>query len=197
MSIYRRIYEQHFGAIPKDEDGRSYEIHHIDGNRSNNNIENLMCVSIKKHYAIHYLQRDWAECMAMAIRMQLTPIELSECSSKAQQKRLKNGTHNFLDFEFHSNREKKKIESGTHNFSSEQSSQLARSRVKNGTHNFLGNSNPLSKKIKNKEPCHIIEQHICPHCGKEGKGPMMKRWHFSNCKFIDVSTDNKTDADLN
>lgn len=32
---YRRIYEQHYGPIPKDEQGRSYEIHHIDGNHNN------------------------------------------------------------------------------------------------------------------------------------------------------------------
>lgn len=23
----------------------------------------------------------------------------------------------------------------------------------------------------------------CPHCGKSGKGGIMKRWHFDNCKF--------------
>ena len=23
---------------------------------------------------------------------------------------------------------------------------------------------------------------VCPHCGKEGGGPVMKRFHFSNCK---------------
>lgn len=26
--------------------------------------------------------------------------------------------------------------------------------------------------------------HICPHCNKEGKGPIMQRWHGSNCKSI-------------
>ena len=24
----------------------------------------------------------------------------------------------------------------------------------------------------------------CPHCGKEGKGPNMSRYHFDNCKSI-------------
>lgn len=43
MTIYRKIYENHFGPIPKDKDGRSYEIHHIDGNRKNNEISNLKC----------------------------------------------------------------------------------------------------------------------------------------------------------
>lgn len=24
---------------------------------------------------------------------------------------------------------------------------------------------------------------ICPHCGKEGGAPQLKRWHFDNCKY--------------
>ena len=39
--IYRTIYENHFGPIPKDSDGRSYEIHHIDGNNKNDDLKNL------------------------------------------------------------------------------------------------------------------------------------------------------------
>jgi hypothetical protein len=23
---------------------------------------------------------------------------------------------------------------------------------------------------------------VCPHCGKEGKGPSMKKWHFDRCR---------------
>ena len=43
---YRKIYENHYGTIPKDENGRSYEIHHIDVNHSNNDLHNLKLVSI-------------------------------------------------------------------------------------------------------------------------------------------------------
>lgn len=50
---YRKIWEKENGPIPKDENGRTYDIHHIDGNRKNNSIENLMCVSIQEHYEIH------------------------------------------------------------------------------------------------------------------------------------------------
>lgn len=24
---------------------------------------------------------------------------------------------------------------------------------------------------------------VCPHCGKNGQGPVMARWHFNNCKM--------------
>jgi group I intron endonuclease len=27
-----------------------------------------------------------------------------------------------------------------------------------------------------------MERHICPYCGKEGGGNVMKQWHFENCK---------------
>lgn len=53
---YRKIYEQHYGPIPKDSDGRTYEIHHIDGDHSNNDPSNLKCVSIQEHYDIHHSQ---------------------------------------------------------------------------------------------------------------------------------------------
>ena len=77
MSIYsttdhRKIYEAFIGPIPKDEDGRSYEIHHIDGNHSNNNITNLKCVTITEHFDIHYEQEDWSACLLIADRMKLT-----------------------------------------------------------------------------------------------------------------------------
>ena len=82
MSIYsatdhRKIYETHVGPIPKDEDGRSYEIHHIDGNHNNNELSNLLCVSIKEHYEIHKSQGDIKACLIMSHRMKVSPEEKS------------------------------------------------------------------------------------------------------------------------
>lgn len=37
---YRKIWIEHFGEIPKDEYGITYEIHHKDRDRSNNDITN-------------------------------------------------------------------------------------------------------------------------------------------------------------
>jgi hypothetical protein len=53
---YRKIWESHHGPIPKDENGRTYDIHHIDGNRKNNHINNLLCVTLEDHYKIHLKQ---------------------------------------------------------------------------------------------------------------------------------------------
>lgn len=117
---YRQIYEQYYGKIPKDEHGRSYQIHHIDGNRKNNDIANLKCVSIQEHYDIHYSQQDWGACYLIGKKMKISPAELSELVQKQQQERIKNGTHNFV---------------GDKN--------PVYTRIKDGTHNFLKENNKL------------------------------------------------------
>lgn len=75
---YRKIWEENFGEIPKDDEGRSYEIHHKDGNRQNNNVENLSCLSIQEHYNIHYTQGDYGSCVMIAKRMSLSPDDISK-----------------------------------------------------------------------------------------------------------------------
>ena len=46
--IYRLVYNYFGGIIPK-----YYQIHHIDYNRNNNNINNLICITGKEHRDIH------------------------------------------------------------------------------------------------------------------------------------------------
>jgi hypothetical protein len=53
---YRKLWENVYGKIPKDYLGRTFDIHHIDGNRKNNSIENLICLSLEDHYKIHLNQ---------------------------------------------------------------------------------------------------------------------------------------------
>jgi len=62
MIIYRKVYETFYGPIPKDQDGRSYDIHHIDGDKTNNSILNLVALSIQDHYDVHYIQGDYGAC---------------------------------------------------------------------------------------------------------------------------------------
>lgn len=109
MIIYRKIYQEHFGSIPKEPNGRSYEIHHIDGNSSNNDPSNLKAVTIQEHYEIHRSQGDWAACLLVSKRLKLSPIEISEISRKNAKKQFENGTHPFLNPEIR----KKSIVNGT------------------------------------------------------------------------------------
>ena len=67
--IYRKIWIDCFGPIPIDKDGRSYEIHHINGDHFDNRIENLQCISIDEHLKIHLDQGDYLAAAAIARRM--------------------------------------------------------------------------------------------------------------------------------
>lgn len=125
----RKVWTDHKGPVPKDNDGRSYEVHHIDGDPSNNKISNLVCVSIEEHYHIHHSQGDWGACALILKRMGRSVQEISELTSRHNKKMVEDGTHPFL-----------KRSDGT-----SIGSEVARREVKNGTHNFIGS--PYAKKM--------------------------------------------------
>jgi hypothetical protein len=75
---HRQLWIKTFGPIPKDINGRSLEIHHIDGNHSNNIIENLQLVTIEEHYKIHESQGDYSACALISKRMNLPPDHSSK-----------------------------------------------------------------------------------------------------------------------
>jgi hypothetical protein len=74
----KKIFQKNFGEIPKDNEGRTFEIHHIDGNNTNNDPSNLKAISIKEHYKIHYEQGDFGACVLIARRMNQPKEFLSE-----------------------------------------------------------------------------------------------------------------------
>ena len=174
---YRKLWEQAYGPIPKDDEGRSYEIHHIDGNRNNNSLENLMCVSIEEHYLIHYEQGDWAACQGIIKRMNLAPDVMSERCSFFSRKRVEDGTHNFLDGSIQRETNKKRIENRTHNFlkenksekikandwTSEFMSELQRKRVEDGTHNFTSDYAVERNKKLVEEERHVFQTNNPTH----------------------------------
>jgi hypothetical protein len=108
---YRKIYEEHFGKIPKDHKGRSYDIHHIDGDYTNNDISNLIAVSIEEHYKIHKDKEEWGAAWAVSRRFNVDPNEKSKLITKMNldnaekgihwsQVASKQGIHPFQDREF-------------------------------------------------------------------------------------------------
>lgn len=107
MTIYRRLYEQHFGPIPK-----GYHIHHRDGDHSNNHIENLQCLSVQEHYDIHYSQGDYGACWAMVQtgHLSISPEERSFISSQTQLGLSKKGKHPFQTEENKEKSRKRNIE---------------------------------------------------------------------------------------
>ena len=193
---YRQIYKKYHGPIPKDENGSSYDIHHVDGNRKNNDPSNLIAVSMKQHYDIHYKRGDWAACLRLASRMKLSQEEKSELARKSCLKRVKDGTNPFVGGK---NPVHKRVADGihhtigtAHNYKmiSEGKNafvggEVQRKRVENGTHHFLSGDiqrNYALKKIaEGTHPTKITW--VCPHCNKHGMGKSnATRWHYDNCK---------------
>ena len=218
---YRKIYEEHYGEIPIDESGMSYDIHHIDGDRNNNDPSNLKAVSLQEHMDIHMAQGEWGAAQAIYLRMNTTHEQRSETARALTLARVadgthpwvgpaynlskvKNGTHHFLGGEIQRRVTAKRIEAGTHNFqliTREERSIKQRKRVEDGTHLFVGESNPVYKQLADGSHNFLGDKHpmkrlaslgehpwtkptVCPHCGKVGKGGVMKRYHFDRCKYL-------------
>ena len=147
---YRKIYEDTYGPIPVDETGRTFEIHHIDGNRSNNSIENLQLVSILEHYNIHYDQEDWGACQAISMRMNKSAEDISNECRVIVNRRIAAGQMPWLSSEWARERELSKVKNGTHAWQGEKGSKLATARnlrrVEEGTNPFAGNNGSVRSK---------------------------------------------------
>lgn len=186
MSIYRKIYEQHHGPIPFDENGRTYDIHHIDGNHENNNPSNLQALSKEDHYKIHLSQGDWGACMLIAASLKLSPEEISLLAKKNHQNRVKNGTHPFLGGNVAKKTSQKRVKEKTHNFlGGELQRNLARKRVAEGTHHWLsGKLQRVSTRRRLDDGTHPFKLvWTCKNCETTGKNKAMyNRWHGENCK---------------
>jgi hypothetical protein len=136
---YRKIWEEKNGSIPVDEFGIPYEIHHIDGDHNNNNIENLTCISIADHFNIHYNQGDHLAALLIATRInnyvdgKYDKELLSEISKRSNKARIKAGTHNFLnDLHRENNRQVQQnlYSAGKHHFCEGQSDRGKKSHAK-------------------------------------------------------------------
>jgi hypothetical protein len=88
--IHRKIFIKHFGPIPE-----GFDIHHIDGNHSNNDPSNLKAVSLQEHYDIHFSQGDYAAALRIAQRIGLPKEEKSKLASLAASKANREGKCGF------------------------------------------------------------------------------------------------------
>jgi hypothetical protein len=184
-STHRYLYKKWHGFIPTDELGRTYDIHHKDGNHENNSIENLIAIPIQEHYDIHYRNQDYSACALIACRMKMSTNEISRLTSLAAQKRVADGTHHWLTAE-HSNNVKesikRRVNDGTyHMLGGEIQKDFQLKRSYNKTHQWNGPDHNYDKLKNGTHPSQ--KEWICPHCAVTGKGSTnAKRWHFDNCK---------------
>lgn len=90
--IHRRIYEDYHNVrLPS-----TIEIHHVDGNHDNNDISNLIPVTIQEHFEIHKSQRDYAAAFRIAQRMDISKEEKSRLASLAATKANAEGKCGFI-----------------------------------------------------------------------------------------------------
>ncbi len=155
---YRKIYEENYGPIPIDDDGRTYEVHHIDGDHTNNNPNNLKAVTIQEHYTLHKEQGDYVACSLIALRMNLSPDELSDIRRKAALERVKNGTHPWSDKERMKKQNQKRTAEGKNIFSDPN---IVKQQIEKGLH-------ATQKRI------------CCLGCRKETYVASWDKWHL-NC----------------
>lgn len=132
---YRKIYESHYGPIPREDNGRSYDIHHNDGNPKNNDPLNLLAVNLQAHYDIHYSRSDWAACVYIAARLKLSQEEIAAVSRKNVKKQVENGTHAFLGGDIQRKSARERVKNGTHHLLGPD---VNLKRVENGTNPFCG-----------------------------------------------------------
>jgi hypothetical protein len=80
--LHRLVYEKFIGIIPDN-----YDIHHIDGNRLNNEIYNLQCLSHSEHIKLHAVDREFSDETRKNLSLALTGKKLT----KEQRKNISEG----------------------------------------------------------------------------------------------------------
>lgn len=183
---YRQIWEQINGPIPTDEQGRPYEIHHIDGNRKNNDLSNLKCVTVEEHYNIHLQQKDYYAAWIIGQRLNRSIEELDEI--RRQMSLAKKGKPSSFTGKKHSEESKRKMSESAKRRGIPEERQkrmaLARTGIKRGpfSDEHRARLSESHKGKPNKYKGHCYGTTTCPHCGKTGGVPGMKKHHFNNCK---------------
>jgi len=168
---YRKIWSNYYGEIPKDKNGRTYDIHHKDGNKENNSIENLEALSITDHFLIHFNQGDIEACAAISLRMDNINFKGYTLSEETKKK--------LSDCKLGDKNPMKKSENAKKVSKALTGRKIPKEVTEKRLKSRLGFKHSLSTINKMKKPKSKIE---CPHCKKMGGISQMKRWHFNNCK---------------
>jgi hypothetical protein len=156
---YRKIWESHHGPIPKDQ---PYDIHHIDGDRTNNDIANLKLVTLQQHYDIHYAQGDFWACQAISIRLNIPVEEQAMLFKLAAQQRTGIPRPDMI---------------GDNNPMRNPIHVLALSRATTGIPKTDSAKKQMSKAAKRR----LENKHHCIYCNAVVAEPNYSRWHGENC----------------
>lgn len=203
-AYYRKFWIKHHGPIPIDEFGISYEIHHIDGNRGNNDLSNLQCVSIAEHFRIHLSQGDYQAALLISEKIKdiehlrligytpkslaafMVENELGLWSQESKAKSIQTKRDRKIGFCHDS-----KWASIGGKLGGAKGAATTNEIHKQNKTGFYSSENQskwgkLGGKAAGSKLLGVSKPKItCPHCKKEGGGhALMYRWHFDNCKML-------------
>ncbi|ARW58152.1 I-TevIII-like protein [Serratia phage X20] len=189
---HRKIWIESNGEIPLDEFGRSYHIHHIDGNPSNNELSNLLCLSPNDHFELHRSQGDYgAAFLLLNNHLSISPEERSDIISKSNSARWINYSEKERETIINKNRDSnistwssEKLRSDTgykvkqNHLAKTKEQKEKESKLKSFSIKAAWKSNSFNAQRE-----HMSTKVVCPHCGKEGQKAAMSRYHFDRCKY--------------
>lgn len=73
----RELWAALYGPIPVDENGVTFDIHHVDFNPNNNAPSNWKALSIADHYQVHRDNKDWYSALLISYRLKKKPNDLT------------------------------------------------------------------------------------------------------------------------
>ena len=148
---HRRVWHEHYGDIPVDSNGVSFEIHHINGKHNDNRIENLQCISIHDHYLIHLEQGD-----AFAVENIVRRMEENELIAEGKYERLSlKGKNHPMYGRTHTEESRKKISKNHHDVSGKNNPMFGKKHTKESrkamSENKIGQNKGVPKSPETRE----------------------------------------------
>lgn len=155
INIYRKIWVANHGTIPTTPDGRKYHVHHIDRDRTNNDIDNLMCYSPLDHFLVHLEAEEYQAANAIYMghlskeeQEQYKHLDLPKLAANQrdnsnigfnnpetynkmialQQERILSGTFHLQSGEIQRKSNLERLQNGTHNFATKENAEVVSKR---------------------------------------------------------------------
>ena len=187
---YRKIYKKHHGSIPVDSTGRTYDIHHIDGNRKNNDIKNLVALSIEDHYNLHIQQNEYQAAAAIRMRWDKDIVEISKLNAIAAKTRVDLGQHPWFGDGSYQRKQQEMLKSSAdyYQYSQKHKNDVSlrnKEYALQGKHNFQSEESRSATSKRNRER---VDAGIHPFCNGVGAENSRKRisdgtHHFLNSEM--------------